>query len=328
MHIFNAASLAATFLLGVSVQAGTGQVSSVPTAQRAVGSQKAAKTSKPVLIRKTETMDIYEARDRYIVKVLDPYADFNKLISDFNAEVYQVIDEPADFYRNSDVMLPLRWVLGAVSNILDNVTELTVGTTSNLLSGKFEDAGISTARALVNFSTSAGMYDVATVLSTETVTDPSAILAMNPLQQLENSMRSDVKSLRKPKITNLSDTFHEWGFGCGLYMVAPLMGPSTGRDMAGKLAQIPLDPETYVQPMIIVRAASGIHSGLMEAARAKNFLKEYNLSTAEGKAEYYRLLRTAILSSHQCLDDEVIKKDAAERGIEIVDEFEGIEDLK
>ena len=317
MHVVSSAMV---LVLGLSAHAVTSPVGSS-------GKTTSTKiSSKPVLIKKMEQMDIYEARDRYIVKVLDPYADFNKIISDFNAEVYQVIEEPADFYRNSDIMMPLRWVLTAASNILDNVTELTVGTTSNLLSGKFEDAGITTARALVNFSTSAGMYDVATVLSTEPITDAGALESMNPAQRLENSMRSDVKTLRKPKIASFSDTFHEWGFGCGVYLVAPLMGPSTGRDMVGKVAQIPLDPETYVQPMIIVRAATGIHTSLIEAARAKGFLKEYNLSTEEGKAEYYRMLRTAILSSHRCLDDDIIKADAAERGVEIVDELDALVD--
>lgn len=325
-------SLAALVFLGVSIQATAAPMSTpLPTEQKFARPSQGANdinpsksTPKPVLKKKTKTMGIYEARDRYIVEILDPNADFNKVMSDFNAEFYELIKDPADFYSNSDWMLPFRVIGGAISNLLENVTELTIGTFSNAFAGDFEGAGISAGRALVNFGTSAGLYDVATVLSNDPVTDPETLRGMNLVDQSLNGINLGVKELRKPQIENFSDTFHEWGFGCGVYIVLPFLGPSTGRDMAGKVAQIPLEPETYIQPMIIVRAIGEIHSGLKEAARAKDFLKEYNLATEQGKRDYYLMLRTAILNSHKCVDDKVIQEDTSRRGEQLVDELDAL----
>jgi ABC-type transporter lipoprotein component MlaA len=276
----------------------------------------------PVLVKHTESIDIYEARDRYIVKVLDPYADFNRVISDFNADVYDIFKTPASLYSSSPWMIPIRWPLKMASSVMSNVGELTVGTTANIITGEFAQAGQSVARALTNFVTTGGTYDMATTLSQEPIADHRVRAAMGPLETLENSMRSNISELQRPTIKNFDDAFRRWGFGCGVYLVFPLLGPGTSRELAGRVAEIPLQPETYVQPVVLVRIAGTIHDTLMSAERAKPLLQGYDLSTAEGKEQFYTILRTAILSSNHCLDDKIIKQDAAKQGITVTDEFE------
>jgi phospholipid-binding lipoprotein MlaA len=275
----------------------------------------------PVLVKSTGSIDIYEARDRYIVKVLDPYADINRVISDFNAEVYDVVATPASYYTNSPYMIPIRWPLKAAYNLMSNVGELTVGTVSNVITGEFADAGRNVGRSLTNFATSGGLYDVATTLSEAPVTDAKALEQMGPLDTLNNAIRSDVASLHKPKLSSFDDVFRSWGFGCGVYLVFPLLGPGTSRELMGKVAQMPLEPETYVQPLVLVRMAASIHDGLDKVERAKPLLQDYDLSTEDGKEQYYNLLRSAILSSNQCIDDAAVKQQAQEEGLEVVDEF-------
>lgn len=274
----------------------------------------------PVLVKQTNEIDIYEARDLYIVKVLDPLADINKVISDFNAETYQVVKKPASFYKQSPLMIPIRWPLTAAANIMSNIGELTVGTSSNLLTGKFADAGSSVSRSIINLVALGGIFDVATTLSEKPVTDAQTVENMGVMDSIGNSMRSDVEALRKPEISNFDDVFRTWGFGCGVYLVFPFVGPGTGREAAGKVAQMPLQPETYVQPMVLVRIAGAIHQGLSDVERAKVFLQDYDLSTEDGKQKYYDLLRNAILSSNQCIDDEAVKAEALKEGMRVTDE--------
>ncbi len=280
----------------------------------------ATQTQQPILVKQTHQVDIYEARELYIVKVLDPYADVNRVISDFNANVYQIVKKPATFYSTSPLMIPIRWPLKAAANVLSNVEELAIGTTTNILIGQVGDAGSSLARSLLNMLALGGMFDVATTLSETPVSDPSALAKMDTIDSITNSIRSEVNVLKKPKVASFDDVFRVWGFGCGVYLVFPLVGPGTGRELVGKVTEMPLQPETYVQPIILVRVASSIHNALEEVNRAKPFLQDYNLSTKQGKEQYYNLLRTAILNQNQCVDDANVKTEAEKEGLQVTDE--------
>jgi ABC-type transporter lipoprotein component MlaA len=164
------------------------------------------------------------------------------------------------------------------------------------------------------------MFDVETTLSEPPVSDPSAVAQMDTLDSINNSIRSDVDALKKPKVSSFDDVFRQWGFGCGVYLVFPLVGPGTGRELIGKVTELPLQPETYVQPIVLVRVAASIHKGLEDANRAKPFLQGYNLSTESGKEQYYNVLRTAILSQSQCVDDDDVKTEAEKAGLQVTDE--------
>ena len=277
---------------------------------------------KPRLIQHKQEIDIYEARDLYIVEVLDPMISLNKIISNFNAETYRFIEKPASFYKDSPYMIPLRWPLNITSNVISNIGELSIGTTSNLLTGDFKGAGFSLARSLINLLALGGMIDLATTLSEAPITDANVVENMDPLEIVHNSMRANIKSLRQPEIQSFDDVFKSWGFGCGVYLVFPLVGPGTGRELLGKVAEIPLQPDTYIQPIILLRIASSVHNGLSDAVRAKAFLQDFNLASPEGKAQYYNLLRTAILSRSQCIRDTEVIDSAKKQGYSVTDENE------
>ncbi|WP_103332769.1 MlaA family lipoprotein [Pseudotabrizicola formosa] len=48
--------------------------------------------------------------------------------------------------------------------------------------------------------------------------------------------------------TDFGETLHVWGAGEGDYVELPFLGPSTQRDMVGKIVDIPLNPLRYVLP--------------------------------------------------------------------------------
>ncbi len=50
------------------------------------------------------------------------------------------------------------------------------------------------------------------------------------------------------KPTDFGETLHVWGAGEGNYVELPLLGPSTERDMVGRIVDIGLNPMRYVLP--------------------------------------------------------------------------------
>ncbi len=62
-------------------------------------------------------------------------------------------------------------------------------------------------------------------------------------------MASGVKALSPPPKADTGLTFAKWGIGNGIYLVLPVLGPTTLRDGIGMVGDHFLDPVTYVEPM-------------------------------------------------------------------------------
>ena len=58
--------------------------------------------------------------------------------------------------------------------------------------------------------------------------------------------------------TDFGETLHVWGFGEGNYVELPVLGPSTERDMFGRIGDLVLDPIWYVLPTGEALAAYGL----------------------------------------------------------------------
>lgn len=58
--------------------------------------------------------------------------------------------------------------------------------------------------------------------------------------------------------TDFGETLHVWGFGEGNYVELPVIGPSTERDMFGRIGDLVLDPIWYVLPTGEALAAYGL----------------------------------------------------------------------
>ena len=135
--------------------------------------------------------------------VKDCFETVNRGIFAFNQFLDGVIFEPvARGYRY--IPSPIRTGTGnAVSNLSNLVT-----VPNNLLQGDIKQAGVNTARFVINTTVGIlGIFDPAEVLGFE-----------------------------KEEKEDYGQTLGSWGVGPGCYVVLPILGPSTVRDTVGTVA--------------------------------------------------------------------------------------------
>jgi phospholipid-binding lipoprotein MlaA len=92
-------------------------------------------------------------------------------------------------------------------------------------------------------------------------------------------------------------TLGRWGVGPGPYLFLPLLGPSNVRDSVGDLADIGLNPMTYVryQGKVAVGITTSLINGLGERADAEQDLK----TIFETSVDPYATLRSFYLQNRQ-----------------------------
>ena len=134
-------------------------------------------------------------------EVKDCFEGLNRATFAFNQGLDKAIFEPiAKGYRK--LPSPIRTGTG---NVVSNISNL-ITIPNNLLQGDFKTAGINTVRLSVNTTIGIfGIFDVA--------------------QQM-----GFVKDYKKE---DYGQTLGTWGVGEGCYVVLPILGPSTVRDVAG-----------------------------------------------------------------------------------------------
>ena len=139
-------------------------------------------------------------------EVKDCFESVNRATFAFNQGLDSFIFEPlAKGYRK----LPNPIKTGT-SNVLSNLSNL-ITIPNNVLQGDFKTAGINTARLTVNTTIGIfGIFDAA-------------------------SQMGFVKNYKKE---DYGQTLGSWGVGEGCYLVLPILGPSTIRDMSGSLVSI------------------------------------------------------------------------------------------
>ncbi|MBD3895883.1 VacJ family lipoprotein [Halomonas sp. ML-15] len=138
----------------------------------------------------------------------DPWEGFNRRVFVFNDALDRAILRPVA--RGYDTVAP-QPVQTGVSNFFSNLGEPRTALNS-LLQGKPGNAGIATARFLINTTVGiGGLWDFAT--------------------HMEITGRDE----------DFGQTLGAWGVGEGPYVMLPFLGPSTVRDTAG----LPLDWYAY-----------------------------------------------------------------------------------
>jgi phospholipid-binding lipoprotein MlaA len=143
----------------------------------------------------------------------DAYEGTNRAFYDFNDTVDANVLKPvADAYTDA-VPSPIR---RSLHNAFDNLTYLET-IFNGLLQGKFEQSGGDSLRMLVNSTAGlAGLFDPATELGL------------------------------KHHDEDFGLTLGAWGVDQGTYLVLPLLGPTTGRDVWAWPVAIATDPLTYL----------------------------------------------------------------------------------
>ena len=148
---------------------------------------------------------IIEKNNNGYEEVGDCFEKVNRGIFGFNQVLDRVVFKPlAKGYR----MFP-QPIRSGTSNALSNIGNV-VTIPNNLLQGQFKDAGVNSARLIINSTLGiAGIFDVASYYG-----------------------------LNKRDKEDYGQTFGVWGARPGCYFVLPILGPTTVRDSLGSVINI------------------------------------------------------------------------------------------
>ena len=141
-----------------------------------------------------------EKNNNGYVEVNDCFEKVNRGVFAFNQVLDKAIFKPlAKGYR----MLP-KPIRAGTSNALSNISNV-VTVPNNVLQGQFKNAGVNTARFVINSTVGiGGIFDIASFAG-----------------------------LKKRDKEDYGQTLGVWGFGEGCYFVLPVLGPTTVRDAVG-----------------------------------------------------------------------------------------------
>ena len=144
-------------------------------------------------------------KDNGYVEVKDCFEKVNRGIFAFNQALDKVIFKPlAKGYR----MFP-QPIRSGTSNALSNLGNV-VTIPNNVLQGQFKDAGLNSARFVINSTLGiAGIFDVASYYG-----------------------------IKKSDKEDYGQTLGVWGAKPGCYFVLPVLGPTTVRDSVGSIVNI------------------------------------------------------------------------------------------
>ena len=148
-------------------------------------------------------------------KDVDPWAAWNRPVSNFNYVLDRAILKPAaKGYR----WIAPQVVEDSVSRFFSNLGEVS-NTVNNLLQWEPKQAVNSLGRLVVNSTLGVGgLFDVATPFG-----------------------------LPKEEPEDFGQTLGDWGVDSGPYFVIPFLGPSTARDAPARIVDWFLDPINYVE---------------------------------------------------------------------------------
>lgn len=142
----------------------------------------------------------------------DPYEDFNRQMFAFNEGLDKAVLEPVAYGYRAVTNEPVR---EGVGNFTSNLGEpLTF--VNHVLQGKLPDAGATLGRFVVN-----------TTVGIAGIFDPAASMGM---------LRTN---------EDFGQTLGVWGVESGPFLVLPVLGPTTPRDLVGKGGDAALNPLNY-----------------------------------------------------------------------------------
>ncbi len=190
----------------------------------------------------------------------DPLEVINRPIFTFNQTADKYVLRPVTVGYVKVVPSPVR---GSVSNFFDNLTYPTV-IINDLLQAKFVQSGKDLTRLLLNSTFGlAGLFDPATMIGL------------------------------KKNDEDLGQTLGRWGVGEGWYLMLPLLGPSTNRDLVGLVGDNWTGPLQYIDELdttdrIVIYAAQSVDT--------RSHLLDLDSLLAQ-QLDPYLFVRTAYLQS-------------------------------
>ena len=155
----------------------------------------------------------------------DPWEGVNRVIFRFNDTVDTYTLKPlAQGYQK----VTPNFIEEGIGNVFANLGDVVV-LANDLLQGKVRDAGIDTSRILFNSTFGVlGFFDVATHME---------------LQKNDE---------------DFGQTLGAWGLGSGPYIVLPLLGPNTVRDLGGRVGDSFVGPYRYINDVPVRNTTLGV----------------------------------------------------------------------
>lgn len=187
-------------------------------------------------------------------QINDPFEAQNRRMHDFNRAVDAKVIKPVSGGYSSVLPEVVKTGVGHVARNLDAPGDIVNG----LLQGRPHNAAENTLRFLVNTTVGiGGLFDPASVLGLE------------------------------GKHTDFGETLHVWGAGEGRYMVLPLTGPTTERDLLGTVVDLGLNPLRYALPTAEANVATvaKLGSRLGDRARYTNTIDSVLYDSADSYAQ-------------------------------------------
>ncbi len=147
--------------------------------------------------------------------ITDPNETANREVHAFNVGLDKALVKPAAGAYGSILPEPVKRGIGNFASNLDAPGDVA----NNILQGRLGNAGQNTLRFAVNTIFGiGGLFDTATALGIP------------------------------GKPTDFGETLHVWGAPEGTYVELPFVGPSTGRDFAGIIVDVALNPVRLALP--------------------------------------------------------------------------------
>lgn len=196
-----------------------------------------------------EEDDLFDEYEDESQPVADPLEGFNKAMFTFNDYLYSYLFKPVSYVYAGIIIEEFRM---GIANFFYNL-RFPVRFVGCLLQGKMTKMGKETGRFLLNSTMGIGG-----------LLDPA----------------DTIKGLEKPSPEDFGQTFGNWGIGHGFYLVLPLFGPSSARDAVGTVADVFLDPLTWLNNDVW-----GTHYYAASALEAVNAVS-LTLYTEDRKIQY------------------------------------------
>lgn len=169
------------------------------------------------IVSSEEAIDFWDEYEivEPVTAIADPLQPINRVIFRFNDSVYAYLLTP--LAKGYSKLIPLS-VRQNIDNFYTNWA-FPVRLVNTALQGKFERSVRETERFLVN-----------TTLGIGGLFDPA----------------SEWDDLSILPAEDLGQSLGHWGLGHGFYLVLPLIGPSSARDLVGRVGDGFLDPINYI----------------------------------------------------------------------------------
>ena len=197
----------------------------------------------------------------------DPFEDYNRFMFDFNEGFYDNIMEPVvreyrDFL-NEDIRM-------AISNIFDNAMA-PLKLVSSFLQGDIDKTGRVIGRTIINTTLGlGGMFDVA-------------------------DKAFDIKDVNE----DLDQVLGAYGIPAGPYIVLPLFGPSSVRNIFGRAGGLFLSPTYHFAPGVEVGAALTVTDQINDTSFIVDDIKQMDDSTIdkyESVRDFYGQYRAGLVN--------------------------------